>query len=220
MDAGAALADEGANFIADPAAVASAAPAPGARPAGEESNLIDGFVGDAPGGFEAVVAAHEARVTRLAHRLLGWGSASAGDVEDVVQDVFFAAFRHRTRFAARASLNTWLTAITINRCRSQQRRQRLRGLLFRRRAREQLPAAPPASEGPVSAETSAKVRSAVQALPPRDREVIVLRYFEHMDAGEIATTTGLSRNAVEVRLHRARARLADVLGAWHREEQA
>jgi RNA polymerase sigma-70 factor (ECF subfamily) len=63
------------------------------------------------------------------------------------------------------------------------------------------------------------VRTAVQALPPRDREVVVLRYFEQMSAAEIAGVTRQSTNAVEVRLHRARARLAAALGAWHREEQ-
>lgn len=217
MDAGAALAEEDVNFTAPAAAVASAGPAQVPRLSPAEQELIAGFVKDAPGAFEAVVAAHEPRVTRLAHRLLGWGSG--GDVEDVVQDVFFAAYQHRTRFAARASLGTWLTTITVNRCRSHQRRQRVRRLLFRRRATEPAPpAAPPASHEPAWIETSAKVRSAVHALPARDREVIVLRYFEHMDAAEIAAATGLSRNAVEVRLHRARTRLAASLGAWHREE--
>lgn len=219
MIAGAALADEELNFTAQAAAVASAGHLPTQPLPPADRELVERFAHDAPGAFEAVVAAHEARVTRLAHRLLGW--ASRGDVDDVVQDVFFAAYQHRTRFAARASLGTWLTAITVNRCRSHQRRQRVRRLLFRRRASEAPPpAAPPASHESASVETSAKVRAAVQALPPRDREVIVLRYFEHLDAAEIARATGLSRNAVEVRLHRARARLAEMLGKWHREEQA
>ena len=46
----------------------------------------------------------------------------------------------------------------------------------------------------------------------------MLRYFEGLDAAEIAGVTKQSKNAVEVRLHRARARLAAALGAWHREE--
>ncbi len=36
----------------------------------------------------------------------------------------------------------------------------------------------------------------------------------------LAAVTGISKNAVEGRLHRARARLAEMLGAWHREEQS
>ena len=121
---------------ADPAAIASAGSAPVARLAPAELDLIHRFVHDMPGGFEAVVAAHGARVTRLAHRLLGW--AKPIDVEDVVQDVFLSAFRHRTRFAARASLGTWLTSITINRCRTHERQRGVRQLLFRRRGGELL----------------------------------------------------------------------------------
>ena len=53
----------------------------------------------------------------------------------------------------------------------------------------------------------------------RDREVIVLRYFENLTAAKIASVTRQSVNATEVRLHGARARLAAQLGAWHAEEQ-
>src|SRR5687767_43159 len=109
MGAGAATADADPNLGIDARADDSAAPR------GHDS-LVEGFVADAPGGFEAVVAAYEGKITRLAHRLLGW--TGRADVEDVVQDVFFAAFQHRHRFARRANLSTWLTAITVNRCRS------------------------------------------------------------------------------------------------------
>jgi RNA polymerase sigma-70 factor (ECF subfamily) len=179
--------------------------------------LVAAFIADAPGSFEAVVAAHQEKVTRLAHRLLGWRSRA--DVEDVVQDIFFAALRHRRRFRGDASLGTWLSAITVNYCRTHQRRQQLRRLLLLRR-RQEVDAEAPASDGPASDDAARRVRSAVQALPPRDREVVVLRYFEQLDAAGIAAVTGLSKNAVEVRLHRARARLAERLGAWHREEQS
>ena len=64
------------------------------------------------------------------------------------------------------------------------------------------------------------MRQAVEALPPRDREVVVLRYFEGLGASDIGSVVGLSTNAVDVRLHRARARLAERLAAWHREEQS
>ena len=71
----------------------------------------------------------------------------------------------------------------------------------------------------VQDETADRVRTAVQALPPRDREAIVLRYFEGLAAAEIAAVTRQSVNAGEVRLHRARARLAGALGALMREDQ-
>jgi RNA polymerase sigma-70 factor (ECF subfamily) len=131
-------------------------------------------------------------------------------VDDVVQEVFLAALVHAGRFRGDASLLTWLTKIAVNKCRSHQRGLRV---LWKRfvggdPALDQHHA--PRSDGP-DEDTAANVREAVQALAPRDREVVVLRYFEEMTAGEIAALTGQSKNSVEVRLHRARAKLAGVL---------
>jgi RNA polymerase sigma-70 factor (ECF subfamily) len=51
----------------------------------------------------------------------------------------------------------------------------------------------------------------VSALPNRYREVVVLRYLQGMEIDEIRAVLGLTRAAIEVRLHRARAMLRDVL---------
>lgn len=184
-------------------------------PPGAEADLLDRFRRDAPGAFEQVVEQFEQRIARLTHRLLGWRGAA--DSQDIVQDVFLAALKHRTRFRGNSGLGTWLTAITVNCCRSHQRRLRLRRLLFRRVLLDDT-SAPAAWEVPASAERSTKVRAAVEALPPRDREVVILRYFESLSPTEIAGVTRQSKNAVEVRLHRARAKLSEALEDWHREE--
>src|SRR4029079_1822741 len=103
------------------------------------------------------------------------------EVEDVVQDVFVAALVHRSRFRGDASLTTWLTAITVNRCRSALRRRKLLSLLgLGDGAHDTVGPDAPAWHLPAAEETSRRVREAVQSLPPRDREVIVLRYFEQL----------------------------------------
>ena len=180
--------------------------------------LTDRFVRGDPVALDEVVALHQARVTRLAYRLLSW----RGDVDDVVQEVFLAALKSAPRFRGDASLATWLTTITLNVCRSHQRRRKLASLLFgHREANEPEPASQhPAVEHVLAgAETSSRIRAAVQALPARDREVVVLRYFESMSAAEISVATRQSRNTVEVRLHRARARLAGALRDVMEEDQ-
>ena len=80
--------------------------------------------------FDAVVRVYQPRVTPLAYRLLGW---CAAEVDDVVQDVFVAVLRGSHAFRGNASLGTWLTAITVNRCRSEHRRRQLRSLVLLRR---------------------------------------------------------------------------------------
>jgi RNA polymerase sigma-70 factor (ECF subfamily) len=60
-------------------------------------------------------------------------------------------------------------------------------------------------------ETFARVRRAVQVLPRKYREVVVLRYLQGLDPGEIGELLGVKVNAVQVRLNRARARLKEHL---------
>jgi len=60
-------------------------------------------------------------------------------------------------------------------------------------------------------ETFNHVRSAVAALPAKYRESVVLKYIEELGTDEIARILGISRNALHVRLSRARERLRQEL---------
>ena len=160
-----------------------------------------------------MIALYQSRVARLASRLLGWRA----DVEDVVQDVFLAAMTKAHRFRQDASVWTWLTAITLNRCRSQHRR----AVLFEkfRRSRSGNLESPSSDHAMQRQETAASVRKlAVAALRMKDRELIVLFYLEERPTSEIAALLGASLNAIEVRLHRARRRLKTQLAELDLEE--
>ena len=69
-----------------------------------------------------------------------------------------------------------------------------------------------ADDIPVRRDTFERVRKAVMALPARYREPVVLRYIQELPAEKISTILGISRNALDVRLSRARKRLKDRLG--------
>lgn len=158
--------------------------------------------------FEQLVAEHHARIARLVRRLLGWSS----DADDVVQEVFLAALDAWPKFRGASQASTWLTQIALNKCRTHGRRA---GLV--RRAFERLKdlaqdrSAPPASAATLDQELNDQVRQAVQSLPPRDREVLVLHYLEELPVAEIAKLLELKRGTVEVRLSRARKRLEPLL---------
>lgn len=160
--------------------------------------------GDAE-AFEVLVALYQPRVTRLAHRLLGW----SGEVEDVVQDVFLAVLKHRRGYRRNATLWTWLTAITLNTCRSHSRR---RGFLRKLTSVFVSPRVAAAADAePMQNELAREVQFAVAALPSRDREVVVLFYLEHRTVSEMSRVLNTSANAIDVRLHRARAKLRQSL---------
>ena len=84
--------------------------------------------------LDSLLPTHRDRVARLAGRLLGWSP----DVEEVVQEVFVSALTAMGGFRGRSSIETWLTRITINKCRNHQRRGFLRLRLLKRFASGQV----------------------------------------------------------------------------------
>jgi RNA polymerase sigma-70 factor (ECF subfamily) len=159
--------------------------------------------------FDELVARQAPRVAACARRLLGWQT----EVDDVVQEVFVRVLDGLPRFRGAAQLSTWIFRITVNECRRVRRRRLLQLRFWGRLAWQE-----PRRASPVSSavdDTGERVRAAVRALPRAYREVVVLRYLEELPVAEVASILGIRANAVDVRLHRARAELRRTLGgAW------
>ncbi len=174
----------------------------------DDERLLERFAAGDPTAFDDLVRRHQTRVAGLVYRLLGWRH----DVEDTVQEVFMSALKNISTFRRDASLGTWLFRIAVNECHRQQRKRLLRLRLWKSEPAARI--APSAATPTLDRETCAQVRAAVAELPARDREVVVLRHLEDLPIPEIAHILGLSRNAVEVRLTRARQRLRATLSRW------
>lgn len=154
--------------------------------------------------------------------------------EDVVQESWLTFLRRLDEFEARSSLKTWIFGIVINVARAR-RRKEARILPFaslwsrddsdRRRPtvdRSRFGRDGLWREGPrdwenvpearvLGRETVDMVRSAIDGLPAKQREVIVLRDMADLDAGEVSDLLGISTANVRVRLHRARAAVRKTL---------
>jgi RNA polymerase sigma-70 factor (ECF subfamily) len=158
--------------------------------------------------FDGLLAEHRERVARLCYRLLGWRE----DIQDVVQDVFVAAFRALPGFRRESGISTWLTRITVNTCRSHMRKRLPRLRLFAKRQADSEPCLGRSPDGELmDRERFEQVRAAIGRLPVKYREVVVLRYLEELKVSEVGNVLGLGKNAVEVRLNRARKWLKEDL---------
>jgi RNA polymerase sigma-70 factor (ECF subfamily) len=170
----------------------------------DDELLVKQFNQGDESAFDRIVEGYSAAIAVLANRLLGW----PGVVEDIVQDVFLAAFLGLKKFRCECSLKTWLFTITINKCRSYRYKQMLYLRFFSKAAaKASAVLAPTADKAQMDDEAFNKVRLAVQALPAKYREPVVLRYLQELSMGEIARILSISRNALQVRLSRARERL-------------
>ena len=170
----------------------------------EEQILVERFRRGENSAFDRIVERYAAEVAALANRLLGWPQ----DVDDVVQDVFVAAFRGLRDFRGDCRLRTWLFTITVNRCRHYRRRY-LRHARWTK-GKENAPSlclSEDAQIVAIDAERFSQVRKAVRALPARYREVAVLRYLQGLETTEICRLLAITGNALNVRLTRAREKL-------------
>lgn len=179
-----------------------------AKSADKEHNpLVERLVRGDRSVFDQIVGQHQQRIARLVYRLLGWSD----EVDDVVQEVFLKVLKNLAAFRGQSSLQTWLTAITVNTCRSWKRKRLLRWKSLNRLYQGTCESSSVGCESNSDGETFEKVRRAVQKLPGHYREVIVLKYLEQLPTVQIAEILRLNRNAVDVRLSRARALLKEKL---------
>jgi len=102
------------------------------------------------------------------------------------------------------SLTAWVTAVSLNLARS-----RLRRVAAERRARSRLGTRERSSIA--SPEDRVDITRALAALPRRQREVTVLRYYLGMDVKEVADALGMSEGTAKTTLFRARQALAAAL---------
>jgi RNA polymerase sigma factor (sigma-70 family) len=135
-------------------------------------------------------------VYRLAVRVTGdWAAA-----EDVVQEVFAHLWQRPEAFdPGRGSLRTWLGTLTHHTAVDWTRRERSR----RRRQRAVLPddCADRDPEGrALAAAVASRVRAAVAALPPAQRQAIQLAYFEGRTYREVAAILGIPEGTGKTRL--------------------
>lgn len=135
---------------------------------------------------------HARELLGLARRLTG----SIADAEDVVQDLFVGLPEALRRYDERGYLRGWLRRLTVRLALMRLRSGRLR----RESDLDDRIAASRAAE-------HRQVHEAIDRLGPDDRAIVVLKIVEGYEHAEIAELLGIRRNASEVRLHRALARL-------------
>lgn len=151
-------------------------------------------------------ASQRGRLTRLALLLLG-DMASA---EDAVQDAFAAVQRRWARAGEPESAEAYVTAAVVNRARTIQRH---RGVIRRYLRAAEPEEAPAADAAALLAEEHRTVVAAVRSLPPRQREVVVLRYWADLSEVEIAAALGISCGTVKSSASRGLATIHQALKA-------
>jgi RNA polymerase sigma-70 factor (ECF subfamily) len=164
--------------------------------------------GDAK-AFELLVARHQRTVYNLAQRFLN----DSDEAEDLTQDVFIRIYKAAATYTPDAKFTTWLYTIVKNLCFNVLRSRRQTVIVSV--DDESMPELPAKNEDPVERITRQQVREkvihAVGKLPENMRLVVILSKYHGLSYDEIAGIMGCSVNAIKLRVHRAKAILAEEL---------
>ena len=149
---------------------------------------------------------------RFGRRTLGYLNGLVGDAaEDVHQEVWLAVYRGIGALSNPRAFRTWLFRTTRHRAVDHLRRQRRERELIADAAAELPESTGPADESGDAALDVDALAPALAALPPTQREVLLLRHQHGMTYAEIALVVGCSIGTVRSRLHHARRRLHDLV---------
>ncbi len=150
--------------------------------------------------FEEIVRRHQAWAWRVAYRFLGHEE----DAADVVQDSFLRLLDAGNRYRPAASFKTYLYQVVSRLCLDRAKKKRP---VYVKEVPEIADPSPHADETMVQDETAAAVRAALDALPPRQRMAVVLKYYEGLSYTDIAGAMRITVKAAERLLANARQSL-------------
>ncbi len=174
----------------------------------DDSELVAALKGRDSAALEALIETHGNRLLRSATLLCG----NETNAQDLVQDTFVQALRSVHRFRGRAGLYTWLHSILLNLTRHYHRDGK-RVVYDSGLAAEEVSFS---DEGPVGLDfdrAAAELGRAMQQLSDSHREILVLRYYEHLKIHEMARHLGISKGTVKSRLHYAIREMQKLLPA-------
>lgn len=182
----------------------------GARPTDVTETLVArstaGAVAVAWDADQAVTALYSAQYRSLV-RLAALLVRDVATAEEVVQDAFVAMHGAWRRLREPDKALSYLRQSVVNRSRSVLRHR----AVVEKYAPKGLPDAPSAENGAIVELERSAVVKALSALPNRQREALVLRYYGDLSEAEIAQTMGISRGAVKSHTARGMAALRSVL---------
>lgn len=168
--------------------------------------------------FAALMRRHKSWLYRFIRRYTG----DSDEAYDLLQDTFLSAWQALARFDPQRSFPVWLRRIALNKCRDRARRLAVKrsalALFGFDGANNQY--VPSAEELAGSEQALHRLEQAIANLPRRLKEPLILTTFQGLSHKEAAAILGVNAKAVEMRVYRARRRLAAELQRGDIEEIA
>lgn len=181
-----------------------------------DEDLMEKIVEGNELAFELLVKRYQAKITNLVHRFI----YDRDRAVEIAQEVFLRVFLHRKRYRRSGRFSTWIYTIAVNLAKNELRRKsRLRGVTSLDNLLEiagdsgayLADKRPGPDQHTHQHKVEETVMAAIQQLPPKYREVILLRDIQQLTYEEIEQVLNIPGGTVRSRINRARGALKQIL---------
>lgn len=151
--------------------------------------------------FEDIYRKYASNIQRVCYLYLGNIAAS----EDAMQETFLKAFEGYQRFLGNSDVKTWLTRIAINTCKDMLRKEVRKNQFISGQICQDMVNSEYTMEHAIN---KIMISEAIQNLPIKLREVVILFYYQEFSTKVISVVLHIPRTTVEFRLKKARKEMA------------
>ena len=176
----------------------------------DDAALLAAAVAGERGAFDVIVERHRRAVYQVCYRFVN----NHEDASDLAQDAFVRAWRGLDGFKGQAALSTWLYRIAVNVCLNRVSSKAARTTTDAIESADQFEdlRIEGVQHAMIREERAAAVRTAIAALPPKQRATLIMRAYHDMSHQQIADLLGSSVGAVKANFCHALANLKKSLG--------
>lgn len=176
--------------------------------------LIDAFRGGDAAAFNELVRRYQERVYWIARRLSG----SHEDADDAVQETFVRVYEGLAGFRSASSFYTWLYRIAVNVSLNALRKKKLKAFIpFDAEMEETHPSAERVDARLEAAESRELIARAVESLPPKQKLVFTLRFYDEMPYEEMSKILGKSEGGLKANYFHALRKIEEFVRRESRE---
>ncbi len=166
-----------------------------------DETLVSRAVAGSNSAWTKLVKRYEKRVYNYALRMI----SHPDDAFDMMQEVFVGVHRNLASFRGDAPFPAWLFRIASFRCTDYLRRRRVHEQFDEERSF--LSDTPGPEQQTFTTHANQKISAALSTLPPEQRQVVELKFFQHFTFEDIAGQLGISANTAKTRLYSALRKL-------------
>ena len=168
-----------------------------------DEKLVTRALAGSNGAWTALVKRYERRVYNYALRMVG----HPDDALDLVQEVFLGVYRNLGSYRGDGVFPAWLFRIAAFRCTDYLRRRRPMGPLDETATAAEPDAGFDPALAAIATDANRHVVRALATLPPAQRHVVELKFFQNCTFEEIGKHLGISPNTAKTRLYSALRKL-------------